>query len=81
MIYLLQILKMLDNDAKREFCLIFSDCEYLTELNENADFSAIVHMTLFDDFNIGLEDQQQLEVLSKAILRNQNRLEDLSRLV
>ena len=77
MIYLMQLIKMLDRDQRNEFCLLFSDPQYLVELNDGTDFKHILEMELWDTFGIELASETQLEQLSESLFKNHAKLGSL----
>jgi len=70
MIYLLQILKMLDKKQRQEFVALFSDLDYeLDELGWRGNETDLVNDMLFNHFGMELEDKDQLQMLTDAILK------------
>jgi hypothetical protein len=70
MIYLLQILKRLNKKQRQEFVALFSDLDYeLDELGWRGNETDLVNDMLFNHFGMELEDKNQLQMLTDAILK------------
>jgi hypothetical protein len=70
MIYLLQILKRLNKKQRQEFVALFSDLDYeLDELGWRGNETDLVNDMLFNHFGMELEDKDQLQMLTDAILK------------
>jgi hypothetical protein len=70
MIYLLQILKRLNKQQRQEFLAMFSDLDYeLDELGWRGNETDLVNDMLFNHFGMELEDKNQLQMLTDAILK------------
>jgi hypothetical protein len=70
MIYLLQILKRLNKKQRQQFVAIFSDLDYeLDELGWRGNETDLVNDMLFNHFGMELEDKNQLQMLTDAILK------------
>jgi len=64
MMYLMQILKMLNKEQRKQFVELFSDLEYeLDELGWRGD-----ETTLVNHFGLSIEDERQLEKFTEAVL-------------
>jgi len=69
MIYLMQILKMLNKEQRKQFVELFSDLEYeLDELGWRGDETTLVNDMLFNHFGFSIEDEKQLERFTEAVL-------------
>jgi len=70
MIYLMQILKMLDKAQRKQFVALFSDLDYeLDELGWRGDETTLVNDMLFNHFGMTIEDSGQLKMLTDSILK------------
>ena len=70
MIYLLQILKRLNKQQRQQFLAMFSDLDYeLDELGWRGNETDLVNDMLFNHFGMELEDKDQLQMLTDAILK------------
>jgi hypothetical protein len=70
MIYLLQILKRLNKQQRQQFLAMFSDLDYeLDELGWRGNETDLVNDMLFNHFGMELEDKNQLQMLTDAILK------------
>ena len=70
MIYLLQILKRLNKQQRHEFVAMFSDLDYeLDEMGWRGNETDLVNDMLFNHFGMELEDKNQLQMLTEAILK------------
>ena len=70
MIYLLQILKRLNKKQRQQFVALFSDLDYeLDELGWRGNETDLVNDMLFNHFGMELEDKNQLQMLTDAILK------------
>lgn len=70
MIYLLQILKRLNKKQRQQFLALFSDLDYeLDELGWRGNETDLVNDMLFNHFGMELEDKNQLQMLTDAILK------------
>lgn len=73
MIYLMQILKMLDKKQRQQFLAMFSDLDYeLDELGWRGNETDLVNDMLFNHFGMELEDKNQLQMLTDSILKKGN---------
>lgn len=69
MIYLIQLLKMLDRKQRQEFLTLFSDLDYeLDELGWRGNETDLVNDMLFNHFGLSIEDETQLKRLTEVIL-------------
>lgn len=69
-IYLLQILKRLNKKQRQQFLALFSDLDYeLDELGWRGNETDLVNDMLFNHFGMELEDKNQLQMLTDAILK------------
>ena len=69
MIYLIQLLKMLDRKQRQEFLTLFSDLDYeLDELGWRGNETDLVNDMLFNHFGLSMEDETQLKMLTDVIL-------------
>jgi len=70
MIYLLQILKMLNKRQQKEFVALFSDLDYeLNDLGWKGDETTLINDMLFNHFGLSIEDDFQLQMLTDCILK------------
>lgn len=70
MIYLIQVLKMLDRKQRQQFLAIFSDLDYeLDELGWRGNETDLVNDMLFNHFGLSMEDETQLKMLTEVILK------------
>ncbi len=70
MIYLLQILKMLNKKQQKEFVALFSDLDYeLNDLGWKGDETTLINDMLFNHFGLSIEDDFQLQMLTDCILK------------
>ena len=70
MIYLIQILKLLSNHQKNQFLELFSDLDYeINELGYKGEESQLVNDMLFNHFGFTIDDEQQLRMITKVILK------------
>ena len=70
MIYLLQILKRLNKKQRQQFLALFSDLDYeLEELGWRGNETDLINDMLFNHFGMELEDKNQLQMLTDAILK------------
>lgn len=70
MIYLLQILRRLNKQQRQQFLAMFSDLDYeLDELGWRGNETDLVNDMLFNHFGMELEDKNQLQMLTDAILK------------
>jgi hypothetical protein len=73
MIYLMQILKMLDKAERQQFVALFSDLDYeLDELGWRGNETDLVNDMLFNHFGMEIEDENQLKMLTESILKKGN---------
>jgi hypothetical protein len=69
MIYLMQLLKMLDRKQRQEFLALFSDLDYeLDELGWRGNETDLVNDMLFNHFGLSMEDETQLKMLTDVIM-------------
>ena len=69
MIYLIQLLKMLDRKQRQHFLALFSDLDYeLDELGWRGNETDLVNGMLFNHFGLSMEDETQLKMLTEIIL-------------
>lgn len=70
MIYLMQILKMLNKTQRQQFLALFSDLDYeLDELGWRGNETDLVNDMLFNHFGLSMEDENQLKMLTDVILK------------
>ncbi len=70
MIYLLQILRMLNKKQQREFVALFSDLDYeLNDMGWKGDETTLINDMLFNHFGLSVEDDGQLQMLTDCILK------------
>lgn len=70
MIYLLQILRMLNETQRKDFLALFSDLDYeLDELGWRGNETDLVNDMLFNHFGLSIEDETQLQRLTEVILK------------
>jgi hypothetical protein len=73
MIYLMQILKMLDKAQRKQFVALFSDLDYeLDELGWRGNETDLINDMLFNHFGLSIEDDSQLQRLTDSILKKGN---------
>jgi len=73
MIYLMQILKMLNKTQRKQFVALFSDLDYeLDELGWRGNETDLVNDMLFNHFGMSIEDETQLKMLTESILKKGN---------
>ena len=69
MIYLIQLLKMLDRKQRQHFLALFSDLDYeLDELGWRGNETDLVNDMLFNHFGLSIEDKTQLKMFTDVIL-------------
>ena len=60
MIYLLQILRMLNKKQQKEFVALFSDLDYeLNDMGWKGDETTLINDMLFNHFGLSVEDNGQ----------------------
>lgn len=70
MIYLMQILKMLNKTQRQQFLALFSDLDYeLDELGWRGSETDLINDMLFNHFGLSMEDETQLKMLTDVILK------------
>lgn len=70
MIYLMQILKMLNKKQRQQFLALFSDLDYeLDELGWRGNETDLINDMLFNHFGLSIEDEGQLKRLTEVILK------------
>ena len=70
MVYLLQILRMLNKKQQKEFVALFSDLDYeLDELGWRGNETDLVNDLLFNHFGLSMEVETQLKMLTDCILK------------
>lgn len=70
MIYLIQVLKMLDKKQRQQFLALFSDLDYeLDELGWRGNETDLINDMLFNHFGLSIEDSTQLQRLTDCILK------------
>jgi hypothetical protein len=70
MIYLIQVLKMLDKKQRQQFLALFSDLDYeLDELGWRGNETDLVNDMLFNHFGLSIEDKNQLKMFTDVILK------------
>lgn len=70
MIYLIQVLKMLNKTQRQQFLTLFSDLDYeLDELGWRGNETDLVNDMLFNHFGLSIEDETQLKRLTEVILK------------
>lgn len=73
MIYLIQVLKMLNKNQRQQFVALFSDLDYeLDELGWRGNETDLVNDMLFNHFGMSLENDRQLQMLTESILKKGN---------
>lgn len=73
MIYLMQILKMLDKNQRQHFVALFSDLNYeLDELGYRGNETDLISDMLFNHFGLSIENDKQLQMLTNSILKKNN---------
>ena len=73
MIYLLQILRMLNKKQQKEFVALFSDLDYeLNDMGWKGDETTLINDMLFNHFGLSIEDDSQLQRLTDSILKKGN---------
>jgi len=78
MIYLIQIINMLNKKDKTLFTQIFNDLDYeLTTLGYSHFPEDLIEELLSNHFNIQMTDPKQLQILTDAILKYQLKLDNL----
>jgi len=78
MIYLIQIINMLNKKDKTLFTQIFNDLDYeLTTLGYSQFPEDLIEELLSNHFNIQMTDPKQLQILTDAILKYQLKLDNL----
>lgn len=72
MLYLLQLLRLLDNKQRKFFGVLFDDLSTeIDDMGYKGHETELVNDMLFNHFGFTLEDEQQLESFTKYILGNQ----------
>lgn len=73
MIYLIQILRMMNKRQRQEFLALFSDLEYeLDELGFRGNETDLISGMLFNHYGLSIENEKQLRMLTDAILKPNN---------
>ena len=73
MIYLMQILKMLNKTQRKQFVALFSDLDYeLDELGWRGNETDLINDMLFNHFGLSIGDDSQLQRLTDSILKKGN---------
>lgn len=73
MMYLIQILKMLNKPQRKQFEAIFSDLDYeLNDMGWAGNETELVNDMLFNHFGLSVDDQSQLKMLTESILKAGN---------
>ena len=75
MIYLLQILKGLDNASRQQFIVLFNDLSYeIEEMGYKGHETELVYDMLINHYGIFMECENQLKRLTDVILKYQGKL-------
>jgi predicted AAA+ superfamily ATPase len=78
MIYLIQLLKMMNKRQKELFVTLFNDLSYeIDELGYKNVESELIEEMLNNHFNLFIECDSQIQMLTKCILKYQGRLGNL----
>ena len=73
MIYLMQILKMLNKTQRKQFVELFSDLDYeLDDMGWRGNETDLINDMLFNHFGLSIEDSRQLQMLTDSILKKGN---------
>ena len=76
MIYLMQIVKMLNKNQIRHFIALFEDLTYeIEELGYKGMETELVNDMLMNHFGLEIECENQLSRLTDSILKNQGRFD------
>jgi len=72
MLYLLQLLKLLDNKQRKFFGVLFDDLSMeIEDMGYEGHETELVNEMLFNHFGLTVEDDKQLQVFTDYILNNQ----------
>jgi hypothetical protein len=73
MIYLMQVLKMLNKTQRKQFVELFSDLDYeLDDMGWRGNETDLINDMLFNHFGLSIEDSRQLQMLTDSILKKGN---------
>jgi hypothetical protein len=73
MMYLLQILRMLNKTQRSQFVELFSDLDYeLNDMGWAGNETDLINDMLFNHFGLTVEDDRQLKMLTDSILKKGN---------
>jgi len=76
MIYMIQILKMLNNRERKIFVKIFNDLSYeIEEMGYECFEEELVSDLLMNHLGLEIEDNSQLRMFTEYVLKHQGRLE------
>ena len=70
MLYLIQLLKMLNKKQQKQFVELFSDLDYeLDELGWKGNETDLINDMLINHFGMSIADADQLQMLTNSILK------------
>lgn len=73
MLYLIQLLKMLNKKQQKQFVELFSDLDYeLNDMGWKGNETDLINDMLFNHFGMSIDDADQLQMLTNSILKKGN---------
>jgi hypothetical protein len=70
MLYLIQLLKMLNKKQQKQFVELFSDLDYeLDDMGWRGNETDLINDMLFNHFSMSIANEDQLKMLTDSILK------------